>query len=162
MNLKVTHLQIIQTKGDKRVTVDITKENLDSIVTNRKWMEHTSRRSYSLPRKETPAGKTRVYVSVKGESLWDDFENRTSRPHTLWAPHVKKALIDAGWPADVKLRWSQKAGCSCPCSPAFFVTGGKPGLDMWAVIEADTVQGDVAVALERHAALASDPTIPVS
>lgn len=105
----------------------------------RKYREYTSRRSYSLPRKETPYGKSRVWVSCVGENIWDDLENRTSRPHTLWAPLIKKALEDA-WGVKVALRWSQKAGCSCPCSPAFFVTGGPLGLDIQVKIEADAPQ----------------------
>jgi len=28
-----------------------------------------------------------------------------------------------GLPADTKVRWSQYAGCSCPCSPGFVVDG---------------------------------------
>lgn len=164
MELKISELTTT-TRDDKwkRVQVSLRDPDVDpsKLQSGRDWAENDGRRTRVVPRKDSPAGKTRVSVSVSGEGLWDDFENRTSRPHTLWAPIVKAALIEAGWPKTVSLRWSQKAGCSCPCSPAFFVTGGPLGLDVWATIVADTVQtADPAEAAHRRAAVNADPTLP--
>lgn len=152
-----------QYSGKKESTVTDLLEGgkLQGLRSNREYYEqYRSGGRYVtryLPQKETPNGKTRVFVSIEGESMWDDFERRTSRPHTLWAQPIKDALIRAGFPADVKLRWSQKAGCSCPCSPAFFVTGGPVGHDLWATIAADTVQStDLDTAADRGRQLAAN------
>lgn len=156
--------------NDEGTTVNLTLTEMNiPEKTNREYYERYRAGSYrdgypkyrtsALPRKDTPCGKSRVHVSVKGEGIWDDMENRTSRPHTLWAPLIK-AELEKRWGIEVKLRWSQKAGCSCPCSPAFFVTGGPTGLDIWATIEADAPQtADPAEAAFRRAQLQGDPTI---
>ena len=161
MDLKVKAVTMYTRPKFERV--EVTKENFSSLTTNRSYFEqYGNGRPRMLPRKQTPSGKSQIGVSVEGESLWDDFENRTSRPHTLWAPVIKAKLIELGWPADVKLRWSQKAGCSCPCSPAFFITGGPIGIDFTVTIMADEVQADADEKAHRHAALVNDPTIPVT
>ena len=138
---------------DIRVTeIDIPAES------NRKFGEYYNGRYSRLPEKDTPSGKSRVYVHVEGETMWDDFGNRTSRPHTLWRGPILAALKEAGFPENTRLRWSQKAGCSCPCSPAFFVTSTDPrgrGRDIWATITADAPQvEDVELAQARQAQLA--------
>lgn len=166
MKLKVTKLTHSGRVGKEWVTTDLTETPITGVETNRKhyesYTDHRGRTRWTTnPRKDTPSGKTRVYVSVEGENLWDDFANRTSRPHTLWAAPVKAALIAAGWPATVSLRWSQKAGCSCPCSPAFFVTGGPLGHDIWATIEADEVQADNETRNARLLGALADPTLPL-
>jgi len=171
MDLKVTQLTgyVRDPKTWKKITVDLLDPavKLADITSGRDYREYynASRggRSYAVPKKDQPGAKSRVSVSVDGESLWDDFENRTTRPHTLWAQPIKDALIAAGWPKTVRLRWSAKAGCSCPCSPAFFITGGPVGLDIGATIAADTPQTtDPDEAAYRRSVLVNDPTIPVS
>lgn len=169
MELKVTRLSHTrwaypEGKYDKKVsTVTNLLEGgkLAGLKSNREYGDYYGGRYRSNPHKDTPNGKTRVFVNVEGEGIWDDFANRTSRPHTLWVGPIKQALRDAGFPADVKLRWSQKAGCSCPCSPAFFVTGGPVGHDLWVTIEADTVQSeDPDERQHRIDAVNADPTLP--
>lgn len=67
---------------------------------------------------------TRVYVWTEGETIIENLQNRRQRPHTIY----KKELIPVvlwrmGLPADTKVRWSQKAGCGCGCSPGFIIDG---------------------------------------
>lgn len=62
---------------------------------------------------------TRVYFWHEGESILENFGNRVARPTDVYRkflPEVSKAL---GLPEDTPYRWSQYAGCSCPCSPGF-------------------------------------------
>jgi hypothetical protein len=60
----------------------------------------------------------RMYVSVADETVMDNLANRKRRPYNIY-----KTLIHSSDIASVlnlnELRWSQKAGCSCPCSPGF-------------------------------------------
>jgi hypothetical protein len=60
----------------------------------------------------------RMYVSVEDETVLDNLANRKRRPYDVY----KKMLRSSGVGAVLDLnglRWSQKAGCSCPCSPGF-------------------------------------------
>jgi hypothetical protein len=68
--------------------------------------------------------QTRIYVWPQGESIMDNLMNRKQRPHTTYKKEVIPAVLEKmGLPADTKVRWSQYAGCSCPCSPGFIVDG---------------------------------------
>ena len=68
--------------------------------------------------------QTRIYVWPQGESIMDNLMNRKQRPYTAYKKEVIPAVLKAmGLPADTKVRWSQYAGCSCPCSPGFVVDG---------------------------------------
>lgn len=87
---------------------------------------------------ENPGKKSLVFVDVAGESIFQDFMYRADRPHAEWKPLVIKALKDAGIEFE-SLRWSQKAGCSCGCSPAFIVTGNT-GHNIWVKLEVDAPQ----------------------
>jgi hypothetical protein len=61
----------------------------------------------------------RIYFSHENESILEGFGNRVARPvdvYRQFLPEVAKAL---GLPENTKFRWSQYAGCSCPCSPGF-------------------------------------------
>jgi hypothetical protein len=110
--------------------------------------------------RDVPTGKSVVYVHVKDEGLFQNLINRTSRPHTAWKPLVEQALRDHGFDFQ-KLTWSQKAGCSCPCSPGFIVSTGQTGHDLWVTIEADEPQRtDDEEAAHRAAQLLADPTLP--
>lgn len=89
---------------------------------------------------DSPDGHSIVYVSIEGETFWENFADRTSRPHTAWRPYVITALKEAGVQFK-NIRWSQKAGCSCPCSPGFIVQGGTyPAKDYWVTLRVDERQ----------------------
>ena len=69
---------------------------------------------------ERKYSKTRIYVHPQGESLRDNLSNRDTRPHTVYRKEVlPKLFTQLGWNPDTKVKWSQYAGCSCPCSPGF-------------------------------------------
>lgn len=60
---------------------------------------------------------SKVYVFESGESILDNLENRRSRPSKAYREFVLQAHPEL----EGKIRWSQKAGCSCGCSPGFLV-----------------------------------------
>ena len=96
--------------------------------------------------------KARVYISVDSESILEDFGNRAVRPWTLYKkevmPTVMRKLGFPGW--NKKFRWSQKAGCSCGCSPGFILTEVF-GKDIWV-----TVTGPKRVDTEEATAVAAN------
>jgi hypothetical protein len=96
---------------------------------------------------------TRIYVNIKGESIFTNLIYRTSRPVELYRKAVMMALPVLGLD-DCTLRWSQKAGCSCPCSPGFILLQDKHAkthyatdgsysrpVDIWVTIEAEAAEG---------------------
>lgn len=58
----------------------------------------------------------RLYPDFE-ESLFDNLVNRRSRPIALLGRVARQALKQLELPGT--LRWSQYAGCSCPCSPGW-------------------------------------------
>jgi hypothetical protein len=70
--------------------------------------------------------KARIYIWPKGENVIDNISNRFSRPS---AAYKEEVLPKLDLPKGVKVRWSQKAGCSCGCSPGFIVDA-KLGYDI--------------------------------
>jgi len=74
----------------------------------------------------------RVYVDVE-ENLLENLCGRQSRPHVAWKPRVAEALARIGVVGP--LAWSQRAGCSCPCSPGFIIKGWTgPRFDAWVTL----------------------------
>jgi hypothetical protein len=69
--------------------------------------------------------KPRMYFFPVGEGIMDQLFNRHNRPVKEFKKLVTLALVEAGCELsaakEVKARWSQYAGCSCPCSPGFIL-----------------------------------------
>lgn len=90
------------------------------------------------PRRLNSRSKTRIFVWPKGETIRENLMNRRERPAKLWKPVALKAAAAMGLTKS-SLMWSQKAGCSCGCSPGFIVKGDfRPGFD----IHVDVTAGD--------------------
>ena len=93
-------------------------------------------RYYRNTRKsDVPDGHSIVYLSVQGESWLGNLNNRHDRPHQILRPYVIKALKENGIPFE-NIRWSQRAGCSCPCSPGWIIQKGDIGKDYWMEVKA--------------------------
>ncbi len=60
--------------------------------------------------------KSRVYIFLEGETIFENLQERRSRPHGLY-----RGLVLAAHPELAGMRWSQTAGCGCGCSPGFIV-----------------------------------------
>jgi hypothetical protein len=66
--------------------------------------------------------KARVYFSMSKETVWSNLLERWNRPYKDFKVQAMPQVLEAmGLPADTKYRWSQKAGCSCGCSPGFII-----------------------------------------
>ena len=86
-----------------------------------------------------------IYVNVKNETIMQNLMERKSRPHAEYRKLMPAAFeqmkADGLLPPnveakDVKMVWSQYAGCSCPCSPGFVVTSHHlHRKDVWVTIE---------------------------
>lgn len=68
-------------------------------------------------------GKAQLRVHMKGESVWDNLMNRRNRPTKIWKMVGEAAMASLGMEEELydKMFWSQTAGCSCGCSPAFIM-----------------------------------------
>jgi len=73
------------------------------------WREHTR--------------KTRVYVWPKNESVLENLAVRHSRPVREWGKVIRERALPVIGLGSEKIRWNQKAGCGCGCSPAFVLDG---------------------------------------
>jgi hypothetical protein len=84
--------------------------------------------------------RPRIYISVDGETPLENLIERHARPVNLFRRFAKTAVerITEGTDTSyLRLNWSQHAGCRCPCSPGFIVTGSHPrlsGRDLYVTI----------------------------
>jgi hypothetical protein len=65
---------------------------------------------------------SRLYFDFKGETVMDNLRNRRSRPEE----YLKSLLPEIFKHYNIKpvrAKWSQYAGCKCPCSPGFILYG---------------------------------------
>ncbi len=83
-----------------------------------------------------------LYVSIKNQEFAEPVKEllsgfRWNNPFKDYRKHVLPAAFKMlGLPADTQARWSQKAGCSCGCSPGFILeTKFYPAEHMWAEVE---------------------------
>lgn len=92
--------------------VVITTDTATIMINNRGYARKGYREWNKLPR---------FYVwSNEPETIQDNLANRMRRPHMQWKKRLKEVFAEAGIDYDpFTLRWSQYAGCTCPCSPAF-------------------------------------------
>jgi hypothetical protein len=82
------------------------------------------------PRQGGYKTKTRIYIWPEGETLQENLNNRRSRPLGLYRESAFKALDNLKINrSKLSVKWSQKAGCGCGCSPGFIVDGWDPTLD---------------------------------
>lgn len=125
--------------------------------------------------RESPNSRTRIYVSVKDESILENLINRRSRPKNLYrevladfftkhATDLHLRLEDV--PAIVKAStWSQKAGCNCGCSPGFVINRGwSYGKVGWITVAGDEAKREDSpqaeeIAAGRAAQILADPTL---
>jgi hypothetical protein len=63
--------------------------------------------------------KARVYFNIQDETVLENLQHRRSRPIKLFRALLPEVYKKLG--VDSRARWSQYAGCSCPCSPGFIL-----------------------------------------
>lgn len=151
------------------------KEAHKSVRQAPRWVAPQGRygRGYMSERQSTYNSKPRLYVWVDGENILENFANRFDRPQKLYRsmlPEIFKALDLE----PVKASWSQKAGCSCGCSPGFILDinqdygysgAGQERVDYHVTLEASEEAKVAEDANQdrragRLGALLDDPTMP--
>lgn len=83
--------------------------------------------------------EARVYVHIEGESILENLQNRRSRPSTHYRKNILPGVLAAQGITPERVQWSQRAGCSCPCSPGFILKGVRIRSDLHVTIRADEV-----------------------
>ncbi len=86
--------------------------------------------------------RPRIYVGPDGETVMENFtKGRHTRPYTMYRKEVLPQLfrvlgLGYGITGDcgIKVGWSQRAGCSCPCSPGFIVKEGNVPYDIHVTV----------------------------
>jgi len=76
----------------------------------------------------TRGGRTLINVDIKDESLTDNLTFRHSRPTKLYRQivnQVRDGITEAHGIDLSDFVWSQRAWCSCGCSPAFLVLSSR-------------------------------------
>lgn len=64
--------------------------------------------------------RVQVWGDSTNESVIENLNNRTRRPHAEYKKHALRILAESGVEFDAtKMHWNQYAYCPCPCSPAF-------------------------------------------
>ena len=100
--------------------------------------------------------KTRVYFSHADESILENFGNRMARPQDLYKTYLPDVAEKMGLPRTTKFKWSQYAGCSCPCSPGF-VCDAVRSKDVFVTLtgapKVNNNYEDVSIANQRSIAL---------
>jgi hypothetical protein len=67
--------------------------------------------------------KMKLYFFPKNQSLIETIMKRYNSPAVLWKKLGSEAMAELGYRIkDNKLSFSQKAGCSCGCSPGLVTT----------------------------------------
>lgn len=102
---------------------------------------HRDPKSYSL---SGLLAYPRLHVFPKGETLLQDLARRKSRPYNVYKKevipqvmeimereHQKEFELISG----KKIKWSQYAGCSCPCSPGFIIESNNSLFDIFVDVE---------------------------
>jgi hypothetical protein len=80
-----------------------------------------------------PWAKTRVFFWLDSEKgMLDQLALRHDRPFEEYRKHLPEVFKALGI-EPVKARWSQKAGCSCPCSPGFVLDVSLGGV-VWVTL----------------------------
>lgn len=78
--------------------------------------------SSKFKKKNRLTKKTCIYVFFSDEDVLSLIKTRYSRPHKAVKTHfMTEILMLAQLPTDTKMSWSQRAGCSCGCSPGFVI-----------------------------------------
>ncbi|RJQ26708.1 hypothetical protein C4577_02870 [Candidatus Parcubacteria bacterium] len=72
----------------------------------------------------------RFYWWFEGETVLDHLVNRKFEPYKEIRKQVLGSILkDLGVTNISKIRWSQYAGCSCPCSPGFILDNALAMID---------------------------------
>lgn len=130
----------------------ITVKDVSERERERKMVYPKNRqRPYWNMRRSEFESKPRLYISIAGENILENFAYRMDRPTQLYRQVLPEIFEKLGLPPETKASWNQKAGCSCGCSPGFVLTIPRKRLgkhkdkpifrvDFWATIEGEAAK----------------------
>lgn len=70
---------------------------------------------------ERPFSRVRLFLETKDETLCENLAFRHSRPYKTYKQFVLPTVFAKLKISPAKASWSQKAGCSCGCSPGYLL-----------------------------------------
>jgi len=70
------------------------------------------------------ANRLRLFVFVDGQSIVEGLIHRYDKPYEFYREEILPRVLKRLGLEDVigRATWSQKCGCSCGCSPGFWLT----------------------------------------
>lgn len=78
--------------------------------------------------------KARIFVFPDNEKGLEQLVYRHDRPVAIFRAYMPEMLAAFDLPPETKARWSQYAGCSCPCSPGFVLDVPGYGYDYFVTL----------------------------
>lgn len=106
-----------------------------------------ARMRYDRRRDDYYAPAPRLYVSPEGEGVLEQLTARWGRPVKGYRTLLPYILHELDLPLSTPVRWSQRAGCSCGCSPGFvlpqLLSPCELGWDAFATVAASGVAPEV-------------------
>lgn len=77
------------------------------------------------------ASRSIIYFIINGPTVMQEINEKKGKYYNVFRKEVLPTVFKkAKLPLDTKVIWSDKAGCSCGCSPGFLITGQK-GFDIY-------------------------------
>ena len=67
--------------------------------------------------------KTRIFIHITASSVLEHILSRYVNPVKLYKKFLPTILQQSNMAKNLTIKWSQKAGCQCGCSPGFIVEG---------------------------------------
>jgi hypothetical protein len=129
---------------------------------HRKWIYPTSPYGRGYVQRDETNVKTRLYMSPSSESVIENFiVGRHTRPVSILRLALPAIFAELKI-GPYKAIWSQKAGCSCGCSPAF-ILDARLGYDIFATVRYEqppVTPEQAATFAARVEAWQADPTLP--
>jgi hypothetical protein len=166
----VRNIQPVQTEGVSVTVTEVTTREKArggwKPGTDYQWTDTNGRTHWNRGRghreRDERENKTRLYVFPEEWSVLENLIDRESRPTAIYRLALPAVFEKLGI-APVKARWSQYAGCSCPCSPGF-VIDARLGYDIFATIKVEGAnalvdENKAERAQERYEAVVADPTL---
>lgn len=76
------------------------------------------------------ASRSVIYFIINSPTVMKEINEKKGKYYDVFRKEVLPTVFKkAKLPEDTKVIWSDKAGCSCGCSPGFLITGHK-GIDI--------------------------------
>ncbi len=92
--------------------------------------------------------RLRLFIFLEGENVLENLKKRFDRPYEFYREEILPVVERRLGLEDVvgKATWSQKCGCSCGCSPGFWLTltDDRFTMDKISSLDYDTIYATVS------------------